>query len=152
VIIEYSQLADIRKKHHDKTIVLGGGSFDLLHYGHVQYIQKLTEYGHIVVVGIKCDIEVVKEKGTKRPIIPEADRLKIIDAIRGVDYSYIVPPNTGIIPPIKNLKPDYYVTTNSRWEHLKELNLTEVIIGPRFCDGHFPSTTSIVKHITATHS
>lgn len=152
MIIPYSQLPDIRKQNPNKIIVLGGGTFDLLHYGHVQYIKRLPEYGQLVVVGIKCDIEVAKEKGATRPIIPETDRLRMIDSIQGVDYVYLTPPNTGIIPPIKNLKPDFYVTTNSRWEHLKKLNLTEVIIETPFSNIHHPSTSAIIKHIIDTHS
>lgn len=151
VIIDYTQLANIKDWNRDKKIVLGGGTFDLIHYGHVQYLQKLAEYGETVVVAIKSDAEIAQEKGIYRPIIPEADRLRMVDAIVGVDYSFIVP-EYSFVTAIKEHRPDFFMTCNPRWKRLKNLSLTKVIIEPRFTGGYYKSTTSIIKHITATHS
>lgn len=148
MIIDYSQLADIKRQNH-KTIVLGGGTFDLIHYGHVQYLKKLAEYGEIVVVGVKSDAEIAEEKGADRPIIPERDRLRMVDAIAGVDYTFIVP-KFNFVSAIKKYRPDYFVTCNSKWEFLKNFDFTKVSVVPRFAGGHFKSTTSIIKHIQNT--
>lgn len=154
MIISYDTLADLRKQFHDVPIVLGGGSFDLIHYGHVQYLQALQEYGSLVVAGIKSDAEISSDKGIMRPVIPESDRLRLVDAIKGVDYVFMLPfggervAGSQIVETtLKVLRPDRFVTANNKWLYLKQSNLTEVIIRPRFTGGHFSSTTDILGHI-----
>lgn len=146
MIIDYSQLIDIRKQNANKKIVLGGGTFDLIHYGHVQYLQQLKEHGEILVVAVKSDVEAAHEKGVSRPIIPEIDRARMVNAIKDISYVFIVP-KFKFVETIKKYRPDCFMTTNSRWEALKPLNLTKVVIEPRISHGHYKSTTAIIQHI-----
>jgi len=148
MIINFKDLADIRNKHKDKIIVLGGGSFDLLHRGHVEYISSLKEYGDIIVVMVKGDESIRKHKGADRPVIPEDDRVKMVDSLKDVDYAFISPYDpTGEI--VANaLRPNVFVSTNPEWNVIDvEKVSAKLIINQRFISGHFDSTSSIIKKI-----
>lgn len=150
MIVAYSDLGDIKRQNSRKTIVLGGGSFDLIHFGYIQYLQALAEYSEKVVVAVKSNVDVALEKGLSRPIIPEIDRLRMVDAILGIDYCFLLPPGVSIAAAIKELQPDCFMTCNAKWKFLKKLNFTNVAIEPRFSGGHYLSTTAIIQHIMTT--
>lgn len=76
--------AKLRKQ--GKKIVFTNGCFDLLHYGHVKYLQEAKKNGDILVVGINSDASLRRIKGKKRPLVNESDRLKTIAALESVDY------------------------------------------------------------------
>lgn len=76
-------------KKEGKCIVFTNGCFDLLHLGHVQYLQKAKEYGDILVVAINSDASVKAIKGNKRPLIPQNDRAAILSALSCIDYVII---------------------------------------------------------------
>ena len=91
MVIQHNELKNLREQNQGKRIVLGSGVFDLLHYGHVSYLQALKNYGDIVVVMVKGDERVRLNKHPSRPIIPEYDRVRMVEAIKGVDYAFIGP-------------------------------------------------------------
>lgn len=68
------------------TIVLTNGCFDLLHPGHVRYLQKARTEGDLLVVALNSDTSVRKIKGEGRPIFPQSDRCEVIGALACVDY------------------------------------------------------------------
>ena len=68
-----------------KHIVFTNGVFDLLHPGHVRYLQAARALGDVLVVGINSDRSVRTNKGPDRPITPEAERAEILAAVDGVD-------------------------------------------------------------------
>jgi rfaE bifunctional protein nucleotidyltransferase chain/domain len=68
-----------------KTVVLTNGCFDLLHRGHVDYLQRARALGDALVVGLNGDGSVRQLKGPGRPIMPEADRAAMLTALRAVD-------------------------------------------------------------------
>lgn len=70
-------------------IVLATGTFDLFHYEHLKYLEGAKKQGDILVVGVKND-KCAGLKGDGRPIIKEEHRIAIIDAIKYVDYSFLV--------------------------------------------------------------
>jgi len=77
---------EVRKwKSHKKKIVFTNGSFDILHAGHVRYLQKARSFGDLLVVGVNSDQSVKGYKGPKRPINPENDRLEVLAALACVD-------------------------------------------------------------------
>ncbi len=90
MIINFGELANIRKKHPDKKIVFGSGCFDLLHPGHILYLEDCKKYGDITVIEIACDANLKIYK--REPILNEQMRLKIIDSLKCVDYSFLDPP------------------------------------------------------------
>jgi rfaE bifunctional protein nucleotidyltransferase chain/domain len=72
-----------------KRLVATNGCFDLLHVGHVRYLNAARELGDALVVGINGDASVRKLKGTERPINREQDRAEIVAALESVSYVMI---------------------------------------------------------------
>jgi len=75
---------DLKKK--GKRIVFTNGCFDLLHLGHVRYLEKAKSLGDILVVGVNSDRSVQRLKGPGRPILPEEERAEIVSGLECVDY------------------------------------------------------------------
>jgi rfaE bifunctional protein nucleotidyltransferase chain/domain len=67
-------------------VVFANGCFDLLHVGHVRYLQGAAAEGDRLVVAINDDRSVRVLKGADRPVLPERDRAELVAALRGVDY------------------------------------------------------------------
>jgi D-beta-D-heptose 7-phosphate kinase/D-beta-D-heptose 1-phosphate adenosyltransferase len=99
-------IAALRKR--GKSIVFTNGCFDLLHYGHVKYLEEARAGGDILVVAVNSDASVRKIKGRKRPIVNEGDRLKTIAALESVDYVVLFEEDTPIRV-IKTIKPDILI-------------------------------------------
>jgi len=73
-------------KNNSKKIVFTNGVFDLLHVGHVRYLNEAKKIGDILVIGINSDDSVKKIKGPSRPINTMEDRARILLALKSVDY------------------------------------------------------------------
>src|SRR5215472_9015257 len=69
----------------DRKIVFANGAFDLLHVGHVRYLQAARAEGDFLIVGVNSDASVRRLKGDARPIVPEAERAEIVAALSCVD-------------------------------------------------------------------
>jgi len=89
------------------TIALANGCFDLLHVGHVRYLQAAAREADRLVVAINDDRSVARLKGANRPLLPENDRAELVAALRGVDYVVIFPDPT-VTPLLLELKPDVH--------------------------------------------
>src|SRR5690348_3108352 len=111
-MIGLGDLSDIRHKYPDKTIVLTSGTFDLLHVGHLHYLQSVKSYGDVVIVLLSSDARVKARKGPKRPVIPENDRAELLESLRFVDYVLIDSAENEQFyqKVIDDLNPDRYVT------------------------------------------
>ena len=68
-----------------KTIVFTNGVFDLLHIGHLRYLQQARALGDALIVGLNSDRSVRANKGPQRPITPEAERAEVLEALACVD-------------------------------------------------------------------
>ncbi|MFA5356159.1 MAG: D-glycero-beta-D-manno-heptose 1-phosphate adenylyltransferase [Candidatus Omnitrophota bacterium] len=97
-----------RLKAGGKRIVFTNGCFDILHYGHIQYLQEAAKKGDILIVAVNSDSSVRRIKGKKRPIIKEAERLRTVAALESVDYAVLFKEDTPL-KLIKSLKPDVLV-------------------------------------------
>ena len=75
-----------RDKAAGRTVALANGCFDLLHVGHVRYLQSAAAEADRLVVAINDDQSVAALKGEDRPVQPAVDRAELVDALRGVDY------------------------------------------------------------------
>ena len=91
-----------------KTIVFTNGVFDLLHPGHVRYLQHARSLGDALIVGINSDRSVRSNKGPERPITPEAERVEILEAARCVDATVVFDEDTPH-DAIAALQPDVLV-------------------------------------------
>lgn len=95
-------------KKRGKAIIFTNGCFDLLHYGHVKYLEDAKKKGDILIVAVNSDASVRKIKGDKRPIVNEGDRQGIIAALESVDYVTLFKEETPL-ELITELKPDILV-------------------------------------------
>lgn len=109
-VVSYADLAALREEWREAKLrlVLTNGAFDLLHIGHVRYLQAARELGDILVVGVNSDASVRGYKGPGRPVVPQDERAEIVAALRCVDYAVIFsePTATRLV---ETLQPDLYV-------------------------------------------
>ena len=87
-----------------EAIVLANGCFDLLHVGHIRYLQGARGLGDVLVVGLNSDDSVRVLKGPGRPLMPQEERAEILSAIQFVDYVVIFD-ETTVVHLLKTLKP-----------------------------------------------
>ena len=82
------EIITLRKelKSANKKVVFTNGCFDIIHAGHIDYLNKAKELGNVLIVGINSDISVKKIKDKNRPIIQEKERALIVSNLRAVDY------------------------------------------------------------------
>ena len=73
-------------KREGKKIVFTNGCFDLLHAGHVTYLEEARGFGDVLVVGVNSDSSVRRIKGSGRPIVPLEQRMAVLAALEAVDY------------------------------------------------------------------
>ena len=87
-ILDEPQLRDAieRERAGGKTVAFANGCFDVLHVGHIRYLQDAAKEGDVLVVGVNGDESVRGLKGEGRPVMNERERAEIISAIRGVSY------------------------------------------------------------------
>ena len=135
--------ADLRER--GKKIVFTNGCFDLLHAGHVKYLETAKSFGDILILGLNSDRSVRAIKGPKRPINNETDRSYIVAALEVVDYVIIFDEDTPYNL-IKTIKPqalvkgkDYEGKEVSGQDIVDELILVDFIKGK--------SSTQIIKKI-----
>lgn len=137
--------------------MLTTGTFDLFHVGHLEYLEQVKQYGDVLVVMMSGDDRVIARKGPKRPIIPEAERARILDALKVVDYVFIDPSKMGPeeTDPIhaeilSNLQPDFYVTDgpDPRFVHIMDKESFKILdrMQPD------PSTTAIIDRIVKRYA
>jgi rfaE bifunctional protein nucleotidyltransferase chain/domain len=74
------------ERNNNKTIAFANGVFDILHVGHVRYLQDASRVADVLVVAVNGDASVRAIKGETRPVMPQDERAEIIAAIRGVSY------------------------------------------------------------------
>ena len=91
-----------------RKVVFTNGVFDLLHVGHVRYLQEARALGDLLVVGVNRDASVQKLKGPTRPIQNENDRAEILAALEAVSYTVLFGEDTPA-ELIEQVKPDVLV-------------------------------------------
>src|SRR5687768_2608557 len=89
-----------------KSIAFANGCFDVLHVGHIRYLQDAARVADVLVVGVNGDDSVRMLKGEGRPVMPQDERAEIISAIRGVSYVTIFDEKSPGRP-LQTLKPDF---------------------------------------------
>jgi D-beta-D-heptose 7-phosphate kinase/D-beta-D-heptose 1-phosphate adenosyltransferase len=85
-----------RLKGEGQRVVFTNGCFDLLHIGHVKYLQHAKTHGDILIVGINSDRSVRTLKGERRPIVPEGIRAEVLAALQCVDYVVVFEEETPL--------------------------------------------------------
>ncbi|MEA2235311.1 MAG: D-glycero-beta-D-manno-heptose 1-phosphate adenylyltransferase [Thermoanaerobaculia bacterium] len=87
-ILDERELAEALAKERaaGKSVAFANGCFDVLHVGHIRYLQDAASEADVLVVGVNGDESVRELKGAGRPVMSEAERAELISAIRGVSY------------------------------------------------------------------
>lgn len=153
-ILDRTQLtADLhRRRSGGETIVFTNGCFDMLHMGHVSYLQQARELGTCLVVAINSDASIRRLKGPSRPIIPAEERARMLAALECIDYVTIFDEDTPEAL-LELLRPDLLVKGGS----------TDVIVGADIVEGYGGavrlldlvegrSTTDIINDILDRHN
>lgn len=136
-----------------KRIVFTNGCFDLLHPGHINYLQKARALGDALIIGLNDDHSIHRLKGPSRPINALSDRAIMLAALKTVDMVISFPEDTPL-KLIQSLQPDILVKGGDYEpdsivgaEEVRR-NGGEVIVMP-FVDGH--STSSLIERIKTAH-
>ena len=143
----------IRLKKAGKSIVFTNGCFDLLHAGHVDYLEKARSLGDFLVIGLNSDLSVRKIKGPERPVNPQEFRARVLSGLECVDYIVLFDEETPERL-IKELKPDFLVK-GSDWKE-------DQIVGAKFVKSYGGkviridfsyqvSTTGLIGKIKQSH-
>lgn len=93
-LTEAAALAE-RLRAARKRIVLANGCFDLLHVGHVRYLRAARQLGDVLFVGVNGDGAVARLKGRGRPLMPVAERVEMLMALRDVDHVVVFEEDTA---------------------------------------------------------
>lgn len=106
-IVDRGELVDraeeLRRK--GRTIAFANGCFDILHVGHLRYLEGAAAEGDVLVVGVNGDASVRKLKGEGRPVMPEGERAELLAGLIWPDYVVIFDEETPV-ELIRELKPD----------------------------------------------
>ena len=108
-IVEQEDIIDIVRngQKEGKTFVVTNGCFDILHVGHVRYLQKTKEYADFLIVMLNSDSSVKQIKGPSRPINNQDDRAEILSSLSCVDYVVIFEESSPAML-LEKIKPDVY--------------------------------------------
>lgn len=155
-ILSLAELKLKREQLHQasQTVVFTNGCFDLLHPGHVRYLQQARELGDVLIVALNSDRAVRALKGEARPILKENERAEVMAALACVDYVMIF---DDISPreTIAALLPDILVKGGD-WGVDQIIGAEEVtaaggqVLSLSFIEG--VSTTEVIERILRTHS
>lgn len=154
MLIKQTELNSLIKnlKSQNKTIVTTNGCFDILHVGHVRYLQKAKSFGDVLIVALNSDKSVKKIKGESRPINNENDRAEVLSALRSVDYVVLFDEDSPINlllqikPDVHTKGADYTIETLPEAKEITEAGGRIEFIS--FVEGK--STTSIIEKMRNT--
>jgi rfaE bifunctional protein nucleotidyltransferase chain/domain len=107
-IVTRERLMEVVRKARSegRSVALANGCFDLLHVGHIRYLEAAAAEADLLIVAVNDD-GVAAAKGPGRPILSAADRAELVAALRGVDYVTIFPEPT-VAPLLEVLRPDVH--------------------------------------------
>ena len=137
------------EKAKGSRIVLANGCFDILHAGHIRYLEGARALGDVLVVAINSDLQVVRLKGEGRPILPERERAELVASLDAVDWVTIFDEPT-VTELLLAMKPDVHAKgTDYTEETVPERDVVRsyggrvAIVG----DPKNHSTTGILKKV-----
>ena len=131
------------------VVVTTNGCFDVLHLGHLRYLQAARQLGDLLVVAVNSDSSVRELKGENRPLVPEDERAEMLAGLECVDYVVIFPELTPISL-LADLKPNIHVKGGDyKLEQLIERDIVEANGGEVIVGLNVPgkSTTNLIQVI-----
>ena len=145
-------LNEFLEKNKDKRIVFTNGCFDIIHKGHVTYLNEAKKLGDLLVIGLNSDASVKRLKGPERPINNETDRQYVMSQLKPVDFVEIFTEDTPLNLILK-VQPKVLVKGGD-WKIEQIVGGKEVVenggevYSLNFVNGY--STTNIIHKIQAT--
>ena len=144
-------LADIvvKLKKQGKKVVFTNGCFDIIHFGHVKYLEEAKKKGDILIVAINSNSSIKRIKDSSRPIISQHDRTGVIAALQSVDFVTVFNDSTPLNL-IKKIKPDILIK-GSDWKKDNIIGADILkkyggkVLQAKFLKGY--STSKIIKKI-----
>lgn len=136
-----TEVVEKLKRQH-KKIVLVGGCFDILHPGHVVFLEKAKEAGDMLFVLLEADMKVKKLKGANRPIHNQKMRAKVLSALCYVDYIVMLPflkSDRDYDNLIVKIKPDVIAASS------KDANTTDHIRSAKLTGAKFKIVTKAIR-------
>jgi rfaE bifunctional protein nucleotidyltransferase chain/domain len=124
-----------RLRREGRRIAFANGCFDILHVGHVRYLEQAKQCGDVLVVGVNSDSAVAELKGTGRPILPAEGRAEMVAALESVDYVVIFDGLTAteilldLLPDVHCKGTDYTLETVPEREVVKSYGGAVRIVG-----------------------
>ena len=151
MLIQQSELDNLLKnlRAQGKTIVTTNGCFDILHVGHVRYLNKAKSFGDVLIVALNSDKSVKSIKGPDRPINNEQDRAEILCALSCVDFVILFDEDSPaklldeLKPDVYTKGADYTMETLPEADIMRKNNIKVEFI--QFVDGK--STTNIINKV-----
>jgi D-beta-D-heptose 7-phosphate kinase/D-beta-D-heptose 1-phosphate adenosyltransferase len=155
-IVPRESLAMVVQAHRQRgeRLVFTNGCFDLLHVGHIHYLQHARTLGERLIVGLNDDVSVRQLKGAGRPVLPQDERARILAALTCVDYVTIFSESTPLAL-IKTIRPDILVKGGDYTpETVVGREEVEAYGGRVYIAPYVPgvSTTALVETIVQRHS
>lgn len=155
-IMERSELAHVieREKAAGKSVVFTNGCFDILHIGHVRYLQAARALGDMLVVGVNTDDSVRRLKGPERPLNSEAERAEVIAALECVDCVTLFDEDTPVEliltvkPNIHSKGGDYRPEDLPEAEAMKAIGGRVEVISFTKTASKGKSTTNLIERIS----
>ena len=150
-VLEQDDLIDVLTdlRHEGRRVATTNGCFDVLHVGHLRYLEAAKDVGDILVVLLNSDPSVQRLKGASRPIVPEAERAEMLSGLACVDYVCIFNQDTPVdllerIRPNTHIKGGDYSAQSLPEAPVLEGMGTEIVFIP-LIEGR--STTNLVQRI-----
>jgi rfaE bifunctional protein nucleotidyltransferase chain/domain len=109
-VISLEKLVNLRQRWREEkqNVVFTNGVFDLLHIGHLRYLEAARAFGDVLIIGLNSDASTRRIKGPKRPLTPQQDRATLLLGLRAVDYVTLFDDPTAERL-VEALQPDVYV-------------------------------------------
>ena len=160
IILDYDKLAEIVQAHQvlGHRVVCTIGSWDMLHIGHMRYLNRATEEGDILLVGVDSDRGIkLYKKSDLRPIIPEDERMEMLAYQDCVDYVTLIDDvdekGAWLYGLLKTVKPDVFVAVTDSYppaqiRDIKKM-VKDVIQLPRQAEK--TSSTNIIEKTVKSH-
>ena len=144
--VDPEKAAMMKNKKRNLTVGLTSGCFDLFHHLHLTYLQKCRRLCDVLIVGVDADDLVRETKGDNRPVIPEHQRVQVVNALECVDITFIMGSLDDWERAIYSFYPDI-LFKNTHFKPADVLNplSCKVVIVPDVLQ--FESTTQIIDEI-----
>lgn len=152
-VLALADLLELRREWREAglRLALTNGTFDLLHIGHLRYLEAARSQGDLLVVGINSDASVRGYKGPGRPVVPQEERAEMVAALRCVDYTTIFDEPTAVAL-VEALRPEVYVKGGDYAPGSKPLPEAEVVASyggevciVSFVEGH--SASDLIRRV-----